>query len=473
MPPRRTLARAIPPIVVGFAIALVPTPEGLSNAAWSYFALFVTVMLAIITEPVPAPVVGLAGVVGAAMLGLVQPTPALSINWALGGFSNPLAWLIFSTVVLASGYEKTALGRRIALRLIRRLGRRTLGIGYAIALTDLALAPFTPSNTARSAGTIYPVIRNIPGLFDPSPETQPRRIGAYLMYTALAATCVTSSMFPTAIAGNLLAVAIVADTLHVDIGWREWGIGFAPVGLVLLLLTPLAIYRLYPPTLTHAPDAPEWAAEELRKMGPMSLVERSMLGGILVVIALWVFGGRFTDPTGAAILGVVLLVVRGVVTWEDITKNSQAWSIFVWFATLVTLAGGLAEVGVVRWVADQIQTPVARFAFPWAIVLLIVAFFYLHYFFATVSGHAAALLPIFLYIATGPLGISPRAAGLGLGFTLGIMGILTPYATGPAPVYYSCGYIRKREFWWFGLVMGTLFLAGYLIVGLPWLMSRT
>jgi L-tartrate/succinate antiporter len=473
MPPRRTLARAIPPIAVGFAIALVPTPEGLTGAAWSYFALFVTVILAIITEPVPAPVVGLAGVVAAAMLGLVQPTPALSINWALGGFSNPLAWLIFSTVVLASGYEKTALGRRIALRLIRRLGRRTLGIGYAIALTDLALAPFTPSNTARSAGTIYPVIRNIPGLFDSSPETQPRRIGAYLMYTALAVTCVTSSMFPTAIAGNLLAVAIVSETLHIDIGWREWVIGFAPVGLVLLLVTPLTLYRMYPPTLTHAPDAPEWAAEELRRMGPMTLVERSMLGGILIVIGLWVFGGRFTDATAAAILGVILLVVRGVVTWEDITRNSQAWSIYVWFATLVTLAGGLAEVGVVRWVADQLQAPVARVAFPWAIVVLIAAFFYLHYFFATVSGHAAALLPIFLYIATGPLGISPRAAGLGLGFTLGIMGILTPYATGPAPVYYSCGYIRKRDFWWFGLVMGTLFLAAYLLIGLPWLLSRT
>jgi Di- and tricarboxylate transporters len=241
---------------------------------------------------------------------------------------------------------------------------------------------------------------------------------------------------------------------------------------VLLLLTPLVVYRLYPPTLTHAPDAPEWAAEELRKMGPMSLIERSLLGGILIVIGLWVFGGRFTDPTGAAILGVILLVVRGVVTWDDITSNRQAWSIFVWFATLVTLAGGLAEVGVVRWLADLIEAPVARVAFPWAIAVLIAAFFYLHYFFATVSGHAAALLPIFLYIATGPLAITPRAAGLGLGFTLGIMGILTPYATGPAPVYYSCGYIRKRDFWWFGLVMGTLFLICYLLIGLPWLMSR-
>lgn len=457
---------------MGLVLALLPTPAGLTPAAWSYFALFITVLIAIVTEPVPAPVVGLAGVVMAAMLGLVQPTPALSIGWALSGFSHPLAWLVFSTLVLASGYEKTALGRRIALGLIKRLGGRTLGIGYAITLTDLALAPFTPSNTARSAGTIYPVVRQIPGLFDSSPESQPRRIGAYLMYTALASTCVTSSMFPTAIAANLLAVAIVSETLHVDIGWREWVIGFAPAGLVLLVLTPLAIYRLYPPSLTHAPDAPGWAAGELRKMGPMGLIERSMLVGILIVVGLWIFGGRFTDPTGAAILGVVLLVARGIVTWDDITSNRQAWSVFVWFATLVTLAGGLADVGVVRWLTEQIQEPMARVAFPWAIAALIVAFFYLHYFFATVSGHTAALLPIFLIVATGPLNLSARTAGLALGFTLGLMGILTPYATGPAPVYYTCGYIRKRDFWLFGLVMGSFFLAAYLLIGLPWLMSR-
>jgi L-tartrate/succinate antiporter len=459
--------------VVGLAIALVPTPAGLSPRAWSYFALFVTVLIAIVTEPIPAPAVGLTGVVTAAMLGLVQPTPALSINWALGGFSNPLAWLILSTLVLASGYEKTALGRRIALWLIKHLGRRTLGIGYAIALTDLALAPFTPSNTARSAGTIYPVIRNIPGLFDSSPEAHPRRIGAYLMYTALAATCVTSSMFPTAIAANLLAVAIVTETLHIEVTWREWVIGFAPAGAVLLLLAPLVLYRLYPPSLTHAPDAPAWAAEELREMGPMGFIERSMLGGILLVVGLWIFGSRFTDPTAAAILGVIVLIARGIVTWDDVTGNRQAWSVFVWFATLVTLAGGLAEVGFIRWLADLIEAPMSRVAVPWAFAVLIAAFFYLHYFFATVSGHTAALLPIFLFIATGPLGTAPRAAALGLGFTLGLMGILTPYATGPAPVYYTCGYIRKRDFWWFGLVMGSIFLACYLLIGLPWLMSRT
>jgi len=463
----------LPPLGVGLALALTPTPAGLTPEAWHYFALFAAVIIAIVTEPVPAAVVGLAGVVTAAMLGLVQPTPALSINWALGGFSSPLSWLVLSTLVLASGYEKTALGRRIALALIRRLGRSTLGLGYAIALTDLALAPFTPSNTARSAGTIYPVIRNIPGLFGSSPESQPRRLGAYIMYTALAATCVTSSMFPTAIAANLLAVAIVAETMHIEVTWREWVIGFAPVGAVLFLLVPLVLYWIYPPGLKRSPDAPAWAAQELRAMGPMSLVERTMLAGILLVVGLWIFGSRFTDPTAAAILGVIVLVARGIVSWEDVVGNRQVWNVFIWFSTLITLAGGLADVGFVRWLADLIEAPMTRAASPYALATLVAAFFFLHYFFATVSGHAAALLPVFLIVATGPLGLPPRAAALSLAYTLGLMGILTPYATGPAPVYYTCGFIRKRDFWWFGLVMGSIFLTCYLLIGLPWLILRS
>jgi hypothetical protein len=46
------------------------------------------------------------------------------------------------------------LGNRIALVLVRGLGRRTLGLSYAVTFAELILAPATPSNTARSGGTI-------------------------------------------------------------------------------------------------------------------------------------------------------------------------------------------------------------------------------------------------------------------------------------------------------------------------------
>ena len=86
--------------------------------------------------------------------------------------------------------------------------------------------------------------------------------------------------------------------------------------------------------------------------------------------------------------------------------------------------------------------------FGW-IVALTGLFFFLHYLFATASGHATALLPVFLLVAQRAPGFSSRGWALALAYTLGLMGILTPYATGPSPIYYSSGYIGKRDFWTF------------------------
>lgn len=469
---RRLLLRAIPPLGVGVGLAVLPVPAGLPPKAWYYFALFAAVIAGIIAEPLPPPVIGLTGVVVAAMAGLVYENPTQAINWALSGFSNNLAWLIFAAIVIASGYEKTGLGRRIALWLIKLIGGRTLGLGYSIALADLAIAPFTPSNTARSAGTIYPVIRNIPELYGSRAGPTGRRMGAYLMYNALAASCVTSSMFPTAFAANLLAVGLVGQALGISISWREWLVGFLPAGLTLLLLLPLLLYVIYPPEIKRVPDAQRWASEELDKMGRMSPMETMMLAGIIFVVTLWIAGNRYTDATTAAILAVVLLVARSVVSWDDVLGNRQAWSVLIWFSTLVTLAGGLVQVRFVDWIAAGLHPHFSSMRLSVAIVVLITVFYFLHYLFATVSGHATALLPAFLALAVGMPDLSPKAWALLLCYSLGLMGILTPYATGAAAIYYNSGYIRHRDFWLYGLVLGVIFLFVYLVLGVPWLLWR-
>jgi di/tricarboxylate transporter len=81
---------------------------------------------------------------------LVRPAPAQATAWALSGFSNATVWLVFAAYMFACGYSKTGLGRRVALHLIRLMGNHTLGLGYAVTFADLALAPVTPSATARS-----------------------------------------------------------------------------------------------------------------------------------------------------------------------------------------------------------------------------------------------------------------------------------------------------------------------------------
>src|SRR6185295_12792354 len=182
---------------------------------------------------------------------------------------------------------------------VRLLGHRTLGLGYAVALADLAFAPFTPSATARSAGIIYPVISHIPQLYgsypgrdtlarrSPEGEGGARLIGAYLLYTALAVSFITSSMFITALAPNALAITLIEQGAGVRISWTQWFTGFAPIGATLLVLTPVVLYVIYPPTIRTAPEVPRWAAGELRAMGSMSRREVILFVLVGSALALW------------------------------------------------------------------------------------------------------------------------------------------------------------------------------------------
>lgn len=227
------------PFIVGGALACLPAPAGLSHHAWLYFSIFIGSIVGLIIEPLPGAVIGLIAIVIIAGLGrwvlfspeqLTQPhfhATSAAFKWAVSGFSNSTVWLIFSAFMFALGYEKTGLGRRISLLLVKSLGRRSLTLGYAIAIADLVLAPFTPSNTARSAGTIYPVISNLPPLYDSKPnDPSARRIGSYLMWVSISITCVTSSMFLSALAPNLLSSALINQMTGLQISWGSWFIAF-------------------------------------------------------------------------------------------------------------------------------------------------------------------------------------------------------------------------------------------------------
>jgi L-tartrate/succinate antiporter len=463
--------KAVLPLLLGIIIALLPAPQGLNLTAWYFFAIFSAVILGLILEPLPAAAVGFIGVFLVAVLGLAGPKPADNIRWALSGFSNTTVWLIFGAFMFAMGYDKTGLGRRIALILVKKLGRKTLGLGYAITFSDLILAPFTPSNTARSGGTIFPIIRNLPGLYGSSPGETSRKIGAYIMWTAFAATCVTSSMFITSLAPNLLALDLVSKTVKISISWTEWFVGFLPVGIILILILPYLVYKIYPPEIKSSEEIPSWASQELDKLGKFSRKELVMALLAVLALALWIFGGNFIDATTAAGFVISLMIITGTVTWDDILANKQAWNVLVWFATLVALADGLNKVGFVTWFAKSMAALLTGMSPIVVMVVLVVIFFIIHYMFASLTAHTTAILPVMLAVGAAIPGLPVKTFALLLCYSLGIMGVITPYATGPGPVYYGSGYISRKDFWTLGLIFGTIFLTALIGIGVPYLLA--
>ena len=470
------------PVIVAVLLLLVPVPSGLEPYAWHFFAIFVGVIVGLIFEPLPGAVIGLTGVVVIALFSqfllfspteLANPTFKLateSFKWAVSGFGNSTVWLIFGAFMFAAGYDKTQFGRRLALILVKYLGRRSLTLGYAITFADLLLAPFTPSNTARSGGTIYPIIANLPPLYGSKPnDPSARKIGSYLMWVAITAACITSSMFLSALAPNLLALALVKSVIGFDISWGMWFLAFIPLGLLLILTMPLLAYWFYPPEVKVNDEVPRWAMAELEKLGKLTRNELLLLVFVVCALLMWIFATAWIEPAMAALLVIILMLWTGVLNWNDITSNKAAWNTFAWFATLVALADGLARVGFIAWLGKEGGILLQGYDPQISAVVLLIAFFLLHYLFASTTAHTTALLPAMLTIAASIPGINMPVFCLMLCTSLGVMGIITPYGTGPSPIYYGSGYLPTKDYWRLGTIFGAIFLIAMMLIAYPWM----
>jgi anion transporter len=472
--------KSVAPLGVLLVLYVLPVPDGLKPNQWHYFAVFAAVITGLVLESMPVGAVGLIGLTVAIVMGYIDPDPNKSLRWGLSGFADSTVWLIIGAFIFAIGYRKSGLGKRIALLLVRALGRSTLGLGYAVAFADLILAPATPSNTARSGGTIYPIVSNIPRIYGSEPGPTAHKIGTYIMWTAFAATAFTSSMFLTALAPNAAALAIAKKTVGVDVSWSEWFTGFAPLGILLALFVPLLCYVICRPQIKRSPEIVDWAAGELRKMGPMTRSEWIMAGAILLAMFLWItgsnpnivlpgLGSNYINPTTVVLVVISLLLLTGVIAFSDIVAETGAWEVFFYFTSLLTLASGLNDIGFIKWAAEGFARPLVGMSSTMAVILLVALFFWIHYFFSSITSHAAAVLPVVLAVAKGIPGIPMPTVTLLCLYSLGLMGVISPYATGPAPMYYGSGFIDRKEFWKFGLIFGLVYFAGLLAIGMPWL----
>ena len=72
-------------------------------------------------------------------------------------------------------------------------------------------------------------------------------------------------------------------------------------------------------------------------------------------VGLWIFGGVLNvDAVTAAILGLSILLITGVVTWKECLAESVAWDTLTWFAALIAMAGYLNKYGLISWFSQTV-----------------------------------------------------------------------------------------------------------------------
>ncbi|KAA0041412.1 dicarboxylate transporter 1 [Cucumis melo var. makuwa] len=452
-------------IATGIILWFVPVPSGVSRNAWQLLAIFLATIVGIITQPLPLGAVALLGL-GASVL-----TKTLTFSAAFSAFGDPIPWLIALAFFFARGFIKTGLGNRIAYQFVSLFGSSSLGLGYSLVFSEALLAPAIPSVSARAGGIFLPLVKSLCVACGSNVgDGTENRLGAWLMLTCFQTSVISSSMFLTAMAANPLSATLTYNTIKQTIGWTDWAKAAIVPGLISLIVVPLLLYVVYPPTVKSSPDAPKLAREKLEKMGPMTKNEIIMAGTLLLTVGLWVFGGVLNvDAVTAAILGLSVLLVTGVVTWKECLGEAVAWDTLTWFAALIAMAGYLNKYGLISWFSQTVVKFVGGLGLSWQLSfgILVLLYFYSHYFFASGAAHIGAMFTAFLSVASA-LGTPPYFGAIVLSFLSNLMGGLTHYGIGSAPVFYGANYVPLAQWWGYGFLVSVVNIIIWLGVGGIW-----
>ncbi|MFO1090607.1 MAG: DASS family sodium-coupled anion symporter [Hyphomicrobiales bacterium] len=457
------LLKRAAPFALAIAIWLAPVPAGLTAPAWHLFALFVAAILSVLLGAFPLLTSSMIAVAAVVLTGTITPAQAFS------GFANSSVLLVMIAFIVAQAVVKSGLGRRISLFMVSRFGSSSLGLAYSIVLTDAAIAPAFPSNTARG-GVLFPIVLSVSKGAGSNPEDpEGRRLGGYLMFCGMASLAVSSALWMTATSANPVAVQIARE-YGLEIGFGSWILASCVPGLFAIGMLPLLVAKLFPPRVDATPEAPAAARRELAGMGKLSRDEWITAATFVVMVVGWVFAGSLNlNVTAIAFMGFGVLLVAGVLAVEDIDIRGETLATFLWLAVLFAMSGQLNELGFMSYVGERLASQLGGLSWPATYVTLVVLYVGIHYFFVSQTSQVLALFGVFLDVGIRG-GVPASLMGFGLLFASSYFSVITPQGGSQNIIFAASGYLTQRELYKLGFFTTLAFLAVFLLIGTPWVM---
>jgi DASS family divalent anion:Na+ symporter len=361
------------------------------------------------------------------------------------------------------------LAQRIALFMVSVFGRSSLGLAYSLVLTDAAIAPAFPSNTARG-GVLFPIVLSVAqGSGSRPDDPNGRRLGGYLMFCAMASLAVSSALWMTATSANPIAIQ-VAKEYGVNVDFGKWLLASSIPALICIVALPVVLARLFPPGVGSTPEAPAAARKALRELGPLSRDEWLTATAFVIMVTGWILADKIhLSVTSIAFAGLGLLLMTSVLTAKDIATQGDTLATFLWLAVLFALSTQLNELGFMGFVGQRLAGYLAGLSWPVTYVSLLLLYVAIHYMFVSQSSQVLALLGVFLDVGIRG-GVPSSVMAFSLFFASSYFSVITPQGGSQNIIFVGSGYLTQGELYRLGLLTTLFFLAVFLTVGTGWLM---
>ncbi len=411
---------------LGLKDARVECVDGLSPKALVFLSMLVFLVFLFVFEPIPLEITAI--LIGV----LLIVTGVADVKDAWAPYMHPVVVFIISCLVFAIALDKAgltvrlgeALGRRAKGSVVKFVFLFSFGLGLASALMHDAAA------TAIGIAVMLPLMR--------AAGIEPHTNTARFMTLAIPFATSCGGM-GTLVGGGrcMVSAAFLKEFTGIELSFFDWMLYALPAAVITIPISTVAVYFVFRPDRKYRLPSFDDTAR------PWSALEKKTVLILSVVFLAWLTKGLHgLDYSVTGMAGVAVLVLAGVLKWDDIHQKLE------WGTALFIFGGGIAlglameGSGAARYFAHLFMPFVQGGG--WLLLFVGVGVFsaLVTNVMANVAA-AALILPIVIPLAQLQ-GVDPRVLALCLGMCTSFAMLLV-IGCPPNAIAYSYGQFTSRD----------------------------
>ncbi|HSW61841.1 MAG TPA: SLC13 family permease [Dissulfurispiraceae bacterium] len=414
-------------LAAGFAVYLLPTPDGLSDRGHKFLALLTTILILWTSEAISIGITALMVGTGLALFG-IQP---LAKAWQT--YAHQTVVFVFTIIMMGVMLSQTTLPNRVMNGVLKIGGTNVMRLSFTLCMSATFLAAWTHD----AAITIILLFALLPmfvkmGL---TPAKSNNFTKHFLLLVPLGAACGGGATFVGSGRSPVSAELFGVMTAY-NVGFIEYMMYQFVPSMIYGVGTWVALWLTFPPGLKKLP-----AEVVASKLPPMQKNEKILAMTLLVTLTLWMIGDLTKVHVSVVGAGFVIAVIlMNLVSWKKCLAEFP-WNPMMVFGSGFALGIAMLDTGAGKWIAEQIfplfegaPWPVVSFGVGW-ISAIITSFM-------ANAAATALLVPVVVPMADmAGIPTLPIAMTVPLATTFVLLVIGCP----PTLIAYGLGYFTQVE----------------------------
>lgn len=349
-----------------FALHFGPAIGGLSAGAQTVLGVFLWFITCMVTGALPKAIVGLASPL---LLVIFTHT---KVTTAFRAFNTDIFFLAAGAFVIASILMGTPLGRRITLTVASAMkSTRVTRLLIGLSLAEVVTQPFLP--VVNESALFLPICKGVSSFMEGGGnQAEAKRINIAVLYMIAGLVplfigpLMLTSAFP-----NLILVAYLKATQHINISWARWFVLNLPLW-GLLPIVYLYVVWYFDLRGLDIPNADAGISEMKKALGKITWPEIWALLCLAVGMTLWI-GGWMKPGMTALLVASLMFVPWSGITFEHVDKH-MLWDILMLLGGAISLGGALYHSGAVTWLSNGIVSAIRIPGLPLLAILFLLVF---------------------------------------------------------------------------------------------------